>query len=82
MMASNFLNKLKWTNRLDNCEIVIRHRGAENDEKVIEGGTLTEVKRSYFSYMERGKEVTIPMHRILRIKVNDKVLWQRTRAGL
>lgn len=76
MMASDVLNKLKWTGKLKGCEIVIRHRGAESDEKTVSGSDVTEVKKSYFLY-RNGKETFIPMHRILEIKLNGKSIWKR-----
>ena len=75
-MVYNTLNKLKWTGKLHDCMIIILHRGAPNDRKTIEGRQVTEVKKSYFMY-ENDKEVFIPLHRVLEIKLEGKTLWKR-----
>ncbi|RLI99520.1 MAG: DUF504 domain-containing protein, partial [Candidatus Aenigmatarchaeota archaeon] len=62
--ARDFLNKLKWTGKLKGCDIVILHRGAPKNRKIINSEQITEIKKSYFMYKgERGIEVFIPMHR-------------------
>lgn len=77
-MVFQTLNKLKWTGKLSKCRIVIIHRGAPDDRKVITGNQLTEVKRSYFSYELQGRETTIPNHRVLEIILDGKVIWKKT----
>jgi len=76
VMAFEALNRLKWKGGLERCEIVILHRGAPGDRKAIPGSTVTEIKRSYFSY-KNGKETTIPLHRIREIRLEEKILWKR-----
>lgn len=76
-MVFQTLNKLKWTGKITMCEIVILHRGAPSDRKIISGDKLTEIKRSYFSYDSDKEEVTIPLHRVLEILVDGKVIWKR-----
>jgi len=78
-MVFQILNKLKWHGGLDECVIVIRHRGALNDEKTIFGSDVTEVKKSYFYYINKinNQEVVIPLHRILRVMVKGKVIWEK-----
>ena len=75
-MVFQVLNKLKWKGGLESCEIVILHRGAPGDRKAIPGSKVTEIKRSYFSYKNR-RETTIPLHRILEIRLEEKILWKR-----
>jgi uncharacterized protein (UPF0248 family) len=74
-MAYNTLNKLKWTGKLEQCVVVVLHRGAEHDRKLVSGKDITEVKRSYFTY-RNGKETTIPMHRVIEIRCGE-VAWKR-----
>jgi len=77
-MAYNELNRLKWTGRLAEARVAIRHRGAPNDEKVISGSQITEVHKTHFLCMdESGNEIHIPMHRILKIESEGRVLWQK-----
>lgn len=61
------LNKLKWHLNLSDYFIKIIHRGSPNNVKVIPGSKVTSIKSSYFIYVEDGKEVLIPFHRILEI---------------
>ncbi len=78
-MVYNTLNKLKWTGKLQDCRLVILHRGAPGDEKPILGKQITEVKKSHFLYREEGRkeETYIPMHRVLRVILGKKILWER-----
>jgi len=76
-MVFQILNKLKWTNQLQESEIIILHRGGKDNKKVIPGKAITEVKKSYFLYRNQGRETFIPNHRILEIKLKNKILWER-----
>jgi uncharacterized protein (UPF0248 family) len=58
------INKLIWTDQIQNYEFVIVHRGAPNDEKVIEGEDIEEFKNR-FLILENGTH--IPTHRIKRV---------------
>lgn len=79
-MVYNVLNRMKWTGKLGGCEVVILHRGAPRDRKVIAGTSITEVKKSYFSYSNE-RETTIPMHRILEVRHQGKVIWSRSKQS-
>jgi uncharacterized protein (UPF0248 family) len=76
-MAFGTLNRLKWTGRLSSCSVVILHRGAPGDRKVINGGDITELKKSCFTYSSSGRECTIPLHRVLEIRADGDTLWRR-----
>jgi uncharacterized protein (UPF0248 family) len=78
-MAFNTLNRLKWAGKLRSCEIVIRHRGAPNDIKVISGEDVTELKRGHLNYKSGYRETTIPLHRVLEIRVGRSRAWIRKR---
>ena len=77
--AAKLLNRLKWTKQLPDSEIIILHRGAPENKKSIRGNHITEIKKGYFSYMdtEKGKETTIPMHRVLEIWMQTKLVWKK-----
>jgi len=77
MRAYDILGKMKWKDGLENCRIIIRHRGEPGDEKRVAGCLINEIKRSYLVYKER-EEVVIPMHRILRIESDDSILWKKS----
>ena len=76
-MVFNTLNMLKWAGQLAGCEVVILHRGAAGDRKSISGGSITEVKKSYFLFREVGRETFIPNRRVLEIRAGGKVVWKR-----
>ena len=76
-MVYQTLNKLKWTGKLDRCEIVILHRGAPDNKRIITGDRITEVRKTYFSYDNGKEEVTIPFHRVLEITVDERNVWKR-----
>ncbi len=77
-MAYDNLNRLKWTGKLDKGEIVIRHRGAPQETKVIPGSKVTQVKKSHFYYKEGGSEGFIPLHRVLEIRLRGETIWKRS----
>jgi uncharacterized protein (UPF0248 family) len=81
--VSNLLNRLKWTDRLPESEIVILHRGAPKDRKMIKGDNITEIRKGSFSYMDfdTRKEFHIPMHRVLEIWMDEKVVWKKRAKG-
>jgi uncharacterized protein (UPF0248 family) len=77
VMAFEILNRLKWNGGLERCEIIILHRGAPGDRKTILGKQLTGLDRHYFYYSERGRETTIPLHRIREVRLEGEALWKR-----
>jgi uncharacterized protein (UPF0248 family) len=81
--AANLLNRLKWTKRLPESEVVILHRGAPKDQKRIKGDHITEIQKGSFSYVdfETKKETRIPMHRVLEIWMDEKVVWKKHGNG-
>lgn len=49
-----------------------------SDRMVISGSQVKELKKGHLTYRNRvGKEVYIPLHRILEVRVGRKVLWKR-----
>ena len=74
----DILNKLKWAGDLSGCEIVILHRGAPGERKVVAGGNVTQVKKRNFQYLnERGEETFIPYHRVLEIRIKGRTAWRK-----
>ena len=65
--AREAINKLKWSAGLRGCVILIRHRGAPGDVKVLKGEFVREVGKDYLTYVEGGVEVYIPYHRVLEV---------------
>lgn len=62
---------------LSDLRIVIRHRGAPKDQKVIPGSKI-EIHRGHFTFEEAGEETTIPFHRILIIKDGRKIIYRKS----
>lgn len=79
MGPRDVLNKLKWGggDELQSARVTILHRGAPNDKRVIEGKDILELGRGFMSIAGPEGEVEIPYHRIQRIKVRGRILWQR-----
>ncbi len=70
------LGKLKWTGQLTKAEIIIRHRGAPDNKKVIAGDAIIDIKRDRFLCVDKG-ETAIPMHRVVEIKFEGKIVWSK-----
>jgi uncharacterized protein (UPF0248 family) len=72
-MVFEVLNRLKWKDGLEGVEIIILHRGAPGNRKVIRGEELTEIKRSYLVY----GITEIPLHRIREVRKDGRTIWKR-----
>lgn len=67
------LNRIWWTEKKDECYIVIIHRGAPSNRKNIPFSMISEIKAGYISI----DEVQIPIHRIVEIICDGTVIWSR-----
>ncbi len=78
-MSYEELNRLKWTGKLPGAKITIIHRGAPDNQKLVLGGNITEIKKGHFMCLddETGNETYIPMHRVLSIELEGKILWRK-----
>lgn len=75
------LNKLKWhEGNLERAKILILHRGATNDRKVISGAEIASLPRGYMVVRGMEGKLEIPYHRILQIEVNGKIIWSKEAA--
>jgi uncharacterized protein (UPF0248 family) len=55
--------------KLSNFVITIRHRGAPNDEKTIDGSRISNVQKDGFWYINpQNEEIFIPAHRIIKLE--------------
>ncbi len=81
MNPKNLLNELKWhpEKNLDNVKITFIHRGAEDDKKIISAYDIIDLGKSFFSYKSKYGETHIPYHRVLNIKKDDQILWNKGR---
>ncbi|MGC9180286.1 MAG: DUF504 domain-containing protein [Vulcanisaeta sp.] len=76
----DILNKLKWTNQLDNYVLIYVSRGSPNNEEGLELSRITVISRDGFMFVSRdGKETYIPYHRVVEIrrKDNGAVIFRR-----
>ena len=73
------LNKIRWTSEhgLDDCEVVIVHRGMPGDVKTIKGTTIKDIAPRAIILKEDGEEVVIPYHRVKIIRRGNILLWQK-----
>jgi uncharacterized protein (UPF0248 family) len=62
---------------LERASIVILHRGAPGDERRIEGRSIEALGRGFMRVRSPEGGVEIPYHRILRIEVNGRKVWER-----
>lgn len=73
------LNKIKWSEKggLAGLEIVILHRGAPGNRRVIRGEDIIDIAPRAIICSEGGGEVIIPYHRILSLIKDGKEVWSR-----
>jgi uncharacterized protein (UPF0248 family) len=81
-MVYRVLSKLLWSGDLGRAGILIIHRGAPGDRKLIPGGLVIQVKRGHIvcrnqDAEEPDREVTIPLHRILEVRLDGRAVWKR-----
>ena len=75
-MARHIINMILWHPEMEINEIKITyiHRGAPGDLKKINGNSLKRVERG-FLILSDGTQ--IPYHRIVKIEINNKILWKK-----
>jgi uncharacterized protein (UPF0248 family) len=75
------LNRLKWTNQLDNYVLVYVSRGSLNNEELIELSRIVTIGRDGFTFVSSsGRETYIPYHRVVEIRGKDgTVIFRRSR---
>ena len=73
--ARDILNELKWREdrNISDAEIWYVHRGAPNDTKIISGGDILALERSFMIL----SDASIPYHRIFRIVYQSKTIFEK-----
>ncbi len=74
------MNKLKWSPGFDfeKYELVIIHRGAPGDVKVIKCRDIIDLGRGFFEVSLEGEATLIPYHRIIEIReIGGEVIWKK-----
>ena len=79
----SLLDKIFWHRDLDpkDFEVLILHRGAPNDVKVIPATSIIGIFKGGFRFRDLdGSEKMIPYHRVLLIRdrARNEVLFKRT----
>ena len=69
----DILNEIKWTQDLQKVEIWYVHRGVPNNTKILAGGDIVQIGRSFLETTT----ASIPFHRIFKILYNGKIIFQR-----
>lgn len=80
MLPREILNKLKWSPDLNfqNYELVIIHRGAPGDVKIVKCRDILHLGRGFFEAIIEGRKTLIPYHRIKEIReIDGKVIWKK-----
>ena len=75
-MARNTINMILWHPDMKNTETKITyiHRGVPGNLKTINGDSITKLERG-FLVLKEGTQ--IPVHRIIKITNNNKILWKK-----
>jgi uncharacterized protein (UPF0248 family) len=75
----DLLNREKWASKagLGELEVVILHRGAPEDLKVISGESIADIAPRAMLVREDDEESVIPYHRVRIIRRGDTIIWRR-----
>jgi uncharacterized protein (UPF0248 family) len=78
MNPRDVLNKIKWDKNYDFklIEISYIHRGAKNDTRIITGSKVLDIQKTFI----KTNSVMIPMHRVFKIKYNEKIIFERKKT--
>ena len=75
MNPRDILNKIKWDNNYDFnlIQIYYIHRGVPNNTKIISGKEVLKIQKTFIKTVS----AMIPMHRIFKIKYNERIIFER-----
>jgi uncharacterized protein len=75
-MAKNVLDMILWHPKMEikNCNITYIHRGTIGNLKTISGNQINKLERG-FLILNEGTQ--IPCHRIVKIRCDNKVMWNK-----
>jgi uncharacterized protein (UPF0248 family) len=79
MFPRDVLNRIRWTGNpdLSGVRVVILHRGAPDDRKVICGEEISDLEQSYIVLKVQESETRIPYHRVQKISSDGGVVYDR-----
>ncbi|MBP2145056.1 uncharacterized protein (UPF0248 family) [Methanofollis sp. W23] len=61
----------------DEVEVAYLDRGAPEDRSTVRGSEIRAIERGHFIVCVRGKETFIPLHRLLEIRYQGRLMWAR-----
>jgi uncharacterized protein (UPF0248 family) len=73
----NIFNEIKWRFDLSKCKIYYIHRGAPGDIRIVDGGSIKNIEKSFMVLRGIVEDVHIPYHRIFRIDYEEKIIFDR-----
>jgi len=76
-MAKNILNMILWhpEMEIDHAKVSYIHRGAPGNIKTIQGFIIDKIENGFLLLND---ETQIPFHRIIKIKYEDKLIWEKS----
>lgn len=79
MRPRDVLNRLKWyEKKLERASVTIIHRGAPGDQRELRGADIRDLGKGFMCVNAPEGEVEIPYHRIIKIEVDGKTVWERS----
>ncbi len=72
----DLINKIKWDKRENPEDYILIYIDLDKEKQI----SYTEIKRLEGNFMileKQGQEVEIPLHRIRKVKKNNKIIWKR-----
>ncbi|MCZ7355531.1 MAG: RNA repair domain-containing protein [Candidatus Methanoperedens sp.] len=75
------LNEIKWRFDLNKCKVYYIHRGAPEDTKIVDGGTIKKIDRAFLILEGKEQDVYIPYHRIFRIDFEGRPVYMHKKPS-
>ena len=72
----DLINKIRWEKRENPEDYILVYIDLDKEKQI----SYTEIKRLEGNFMileKQGQEVEIPLHRIRKVKKNNKIIWKR-----
>ena len=72
----DLINKIRWDKRENPEDYILVYIDLDKEKQI----SYTEIKRLEGNFMileKQGQEVEIPLHRIRKVKKNNKIIWKR-----
>lgn len=74
----SLLNKIKWDKNLNPGDYLLYYYDRiDKDLKEIKFVDINNINNSFIIIKKENKEIHIPLHRIKKVKKNNKIIWER-----